>query len=611
MHTFAQKPKATQQTTSAKSPKPSRSFVGQSRDVQSVLRLQQTIGNHAVLRLLQTATENLDSSLESNTSTGFAHDFSRIPVFPCARSTIQSKLKVNAPKDRYAQEADRVTEQVMRMPEPQAQADSLTVRPSPQQSGSELRLAERGSAYEEQAESVAEQVMAMPIPIPRHSNPQDRTLPSSCTAVEQVPFSMNRRGRGHLAQVGEPYVRTPDKTQRIPEALKAGIAALRGGGQPLTPETRGLFEPRFGYDFSDVRIHTHPDARQLAKSLGAKGLAVGDHIILASGNITPRSPGEMRLLAHELAHVVQGQRNVISLSWDDPAGPERTRFRALERSLREHGFGFVEEGEYFRVYVPPIIGPSLGIYDLIPAPERFHRSEILSAMLEWLPLAIRLEQRSALAGAVQGPNIVDILDAAFAFRWLRSPRGPLWVMNANDTYTRRVRLWGPVTNQLAVVKQHLEENCEEWRSAHRTNPSWTPTNPGPPQVDPPPHAWDDPSQDNPECGSWAIRPSGTGAQDNQSAYAEYQASGDVPDQLWTSAIGSFGLYVMVDSISCENGSAVLNVWMYNNMDQESFGNPESWFSAGGAAMLWSGGVDAQYMWWNWTEPHHWVPRAPE
>lgn len=65
MRTFAKKPKATQQTTSAKSTKPSRSFVGQSRDVSSILYLQRTIGNHAVLRMLQTETENIDKKTVS------------------------------------------------------------------------------------------------------------------------------------------------------------------------------------------------------------------------------------------------------------------------------------------------------------------------------------------------------------------------------------------------------------------------------------------------------------------------------------------------------------------------------------------------------------------
>lgn len=114
MRTSAQKLKAAQQTSSAKSPKPNRSFVGHNHDVQSVLHLQRTSGNQAVLRLLHTAKQNLDSRFESNASTGFAHDFSRIPVFPGASNTIQSKLKVNAPKDLYEQEADRIAGEVLR-----------------------------------------------------------------------------------------------------------------------------------------------------------------------------------------------------------------------------------------------------------------------------------------------------------------------------------------------------------------------------------------------------------------------------------------------------------------------------------------------------------------
>jgi hypothetical protein len=95
MRTFAQKPKATQQTTSSKSAKPSRAFLSQSRDVQSILHLQRTIGNQAVLRLLQTATEKLDASSESSASTRSTHDFSHIRVQANALRNIQSKPTVN------------------------------------------------------------------------------------------------------------------------------------------------------------------------------------------------------------------------------------------------------------------------------------------------------------------------------------------------------------------------------------------------------------------------------------------------------------------------------------------------------------------------------------
>jgi len=80
MHTYAQKPKAPQQTTSARSTLPGRTHFGQSREVNSFLHLQRTIGNQAVQRLLQTSTGELGEASSSLASPRFGHDFSRIPV---------------------------------------------------------------------------------------------------------------------------------------------------------------------------------------------------------------------------------------------------------------------------------------------------------------------------------------------------------------------------------------------------------------------------------------------------------------------------------------------------------------------------------------------------
>lgn len=79
MRTFAQKPTATQQTTSAKSTLPGRIPFGQSREVSSIFHLQRTIGNQAVQRLLEANT----GEVEGDSTIGlahFGHDFSRIPV---------------------------------------------------------------------------------------------------------------------------------------------------------------------------------------------------------------------------------------------------------------------------------------------------------------------------------------------------------------------------------------------------------------------------------------------------------------------------------------------------------------------------------------------------
>jgi len=80
MRTFAQKPKAPQQTTFAKSTKPSRTFIGQSREVTPILYLQRTIGNHAVQRLLDANTRDVKTDSATTEIAHFGHDFSQIPV---------------------------------------------------------------------------------------------------------------------------------------------------------------------------------------------------------------------------------------------------------------------------------------------------------------------------------------------------------------------------------------------------------------------------------------------------------------------------------------------------------------------------------------------------
>src|SRR5213082_2100667 len=108
MHTFVQKPKATQQTTSAKSTIPGRTHLGQSHEVNSILYLQRTIGNQAVQRMLQTDAEEPEARSIAAASPRFVHDFSCIPVHSSAPIGIQPKLRVNTPGDIYEQEADRI-----------------------------------------------------------------------------------------------------------------------------------------------------------------------------------------------------------------------------------------------------------------------------------------------------------------------------------------------------------------------------------------------------------------------------------------------------------------------------------------------------------------------
>ncbi|MGH9508413.1 MAG: DUF4157 domain-containing protein, partial [Terriglobales bacterium] len=80
---------------------------------------------------------------------------------------------------------------------------------------------------------------------------------------------------------------------------------LRSPGQPLDPAARAFFEPRFGHDFSRVRVHTDARAADSARAVNALAYTVGPRVVFDSGMYAPSTSQGQCLLAHELTHVVQ------------------------------------------------------------------------------------------------------------------------------------------------------------------------------------------------------------------------------------------------------------------------------------------------------------------
>lgn len=80
---------------------------------------------------------------------------------------------------------------------------------------------------------------------------------------------------------------------------------LQSSGRPLDGATRAFMEPRFGRDFSRVRVHNDATAAATADSIGARAYTVGPHIAFASGQFETATRVGRQLLAHELAHVLQ------------------------------------------------------------------------------------------------------------------------------------------------------------------------------------------------------------------------------------------------------------------------------------------------------------------
>jgi hypothetical protein len=108
---------------------------------------------------------------------------------------------------------------------------------------------------------------------------------------------------------------------------------LRKHGHPLDAGTRAFMEPRFGHDFSDVRIHTETKAAESARVVNAFAYTVGQDVVFRDGQYAPGTASGSRLLAHELSHVLQqSQNNTETLS----RMPDRTE--PTQREVRRDEF---------------------------------------------------------------------------------------------------------------------------------------------------------------------------------------------------------------------------------------------------------------------------------
>lgn len=117
----------------------------------------------------------------------------------------------------------------------------------------------------------------------------------------------------HAPGGGECEACKKKKLQRKPHGSSTAVdavpnsvhAVLSSPGRPLDAGIRSFMEPRFGQDFSRVRVHADAAAAESARSVSALAYTVGQHIVFAPGQYDPRSSRNRRLLAHELAHTVQ------------------------------------------------------------------------------------------------------------------------------------------------------------------------------------------------------------------------------------------------------------------------------------------------------------------
>jgi len=229
------------------------------------------------------------------------HDFSRVGVNAVRSPETPTRLRISQPGDAHEEEADRVARLVMRVAGP-AETGELTgqgqiPRPILQRmdSGPDTMLHRHPANANEEKESPPDPVdIDMPKPDEEVKSPPPVIIPVGKTWLQR----QSRRGGQ------ESDARAKQNSGQM-ATTASGVEEHMGGGMPLSASARAFFEPRFGYAFDQVRVHTDAHAAASARAVNAFAYTVGPHVVFGEGQYAPHSPAGRQLLAHELTHVIQ------------------------------------------------------------------------------------------------------------------------------------------------------------------------------------------------------------------------------------------------------------------------------------------------------------------
>lgn len=206
---------------------------------------------------------------------------------PARQVAIQPKLTIGQPNDKYEKEADHMADMVMRMP----------AGPIEEEANESIQRKCNHCKEEEKAR------LSPITPLLQKQGEEEKKESTDEDSV-QLKSSDNETPAGEE----EAIVQAKGKSTGTPSAasgIESTLQSSKGGGAPLDQATRNFVEPRFGMDFSQIRIHTGSNAVQMSNQLNAQAFTHGNDIYFNSGKYDPGSSNGKHLLAHELTHTVQ------------------------------------------------------------------------------------------------------------------------------------------------------------------------------------------------------------------------------------------------------------------------------------------------------------------
>jgi hypothetical protein len=335
MRSFIRKASQPQKAVSANAGRSNKITSGLAHQEHPASDLQQTSTNCADQLMPEAEVDEREAALTKTSIYRFAQDFSRIPIHPATEATRRKSIG-NLSENQYIQEgvAPEESKEIA-----MTGSTFSPVKTNPQFDFTHIPVTARiqrkpiisapADPLEREADEVANQVTGMIEPAP--GNPASVAIQRQGATHEDLKEKRNRTAAAPSANSGA--------------ELNTGIAlrAAAGNGLPLSVSERSYFEPRFGYDFSQVRLHTGVEAAEATRAIQARAYTIGHNIVFSPREYAPTTTEGMRLLAHELTHVVQQGKGI------DPTqglaiqrAPDNTAAPAGNGSTRSFGLVFAE-----------------------------------------------------------------------------------------------------------------------------------------------------------------------------------------------------------------------------------------------------------------------------
>ncbi len=167
-----------------------------------------------------------------------------------------------------------------------------------------LEIGKPDDKFERQADTVADKVMMMPEKEEEMMQPKHISSTLNETTIQRPPIE-EKEEILQLKMLGNPVAES--------SGILGTLQKSKGNGSSLPNQVKYKMEQGIGMDFSNVNIHTDNSAIHMNRQLNAKAFTKRDDIYFNAGQFNPSNKSGQHLLAHELTHVAQqsgGQNNL-------------------------------------------------------------------------------------------------------------------------------------------------------------------------------------------------------------------------------------------------------------------------------------------------------------